>query len=514
MAQSLLSSEMLAKIADGSPIPAFVINKQHKVTHWNTAIEALSGIKREEIIRTDEQWRAFYTEKRPAMADLILDGAPADEIEAYYRGKCKKSVLIAGAYEAEDFFPALGRNGKWLHFTASPIRDNNGEIIGAIETLEDITERKSVEHRGYVHMAQSLLSSEMLAKIIDGSSIPSFVINKQHKVTHWNTAIEALSGIKREEIIGTDGQWRAFYTEKRPAMADLILDGASADEIERYYQGKCKKSDLIDGAYEAEDFFPDLGRNGKWLHFTASPIRDNNGEIIGAIEILEDITERKIAEDNLYYYLREITKAQEEERKRIARELHDDTAQVLGSLSRQLDNFVRKKHGFAPNEVLFLKDLQAQLNRAVQGVHRFVQALRPSLLDHLGLIPALRSLAKDLQEYDGIGTSLKVLGGERRFSPEVESLLFRIVQEALNNIKRHAQASEAQVVIEFAEDRIKVTISDNGRGFKLSGRVDDLPRSGKLGLAGILERARLLGGTLEVKSTPGKGTTLIVEVPS
>ncbi|GAH97631.1 unnamed protein product, partial [marine sediment metagenome] len=228
----------------------------------------------------------------------------------------------------------------------------------------------------------------------------------------------------------------------------------------------------------------------------------------------EDITERKIAEDNLRYYLQEVTRAQEEERKRIARELHDDTAQVLGSLSRQLDNFIRKKHGFAPNEVLFLKDLQAQLNRGVQSVHRFVQALRPSLLDDLGLIPALKSLAKGLQEYDGIDTDLKVLGGERRFSPEVESLLFRIVQEALNNIRRHAQASEAQVVMEFAEDRIKVTISDNGRGFELPGRLDDFTRSGKLGLAGMQERARLLGGTIEVKSRPRKGTTLIVEVPT
>jgi len=212
--------------------------------------------------------------------------------------------------------------------------------------------------------------------------------------------------------------------------------------------------------------------------------------------------------------LQEITRAQEEERKRIARELHDETAQVLGSVSRQLDNFIRKKHGLASNEVFFLKDLQAQLNRGVEGLHCFVQNLRPSLLDDLGLIPALRSLAKGLQESDGIGTDLKVLGGERRFSPEVESLLFRIVQEALNNVRRHAQASEAQVVIEFAEERTKVTISDNGLGFELPGRVDDLPRSGKLGLAGMQERARLLGGTIEVQSTLGEGTTLILEVPS
>lgn len=240
----------------------------------------------------------------------------------------------------------------------------------------------------------------------------------------------------------------------------------------------------------------------------------SDGEPKSFQNIARDVTQEKRMQENLRYYLQEITRAQEEERKRIARELHDDTAQVLGSLSRQLDNFVRRKHGLAPNEVLFLKDLQAQLNRGVQSVHRFIQDLRPSLLDDLGLIPALRSLVKDLQEYDGIGTSLKVVGGERRFSPEFESLLFRIVQEALSNIRRHAQASETKVVMEFAGDKVKVTISDNGRGFELSGGVDDLPRSGKLGLAGMQERVRLLGGTLEVKSTPGQGTTLIVEVPS
>jgi len=354
----------------------------------------------------------------------------------------------------------------------------------------------------------------MLAKIIDGSSIPLFVINKQHRVIYWNIAIEALTGLKRDKIIGTDEQWRAFYSEKRPTMADLMVDGAKENEIETYYQGMCKKSQLIDGAYEAEDFFLDLGKNGRWLHFTASPVRNTNGEIIGAIETLEDATERKRAEENLRYHLQQITRAQEEERKRIARELHDDTAQVLGSLLRQIDNFIRKNHGFSSKDVLFLKDLQTQLNRGLQSMQRFVQDLRPSLLDDLGLIPAVRSLVKGLQESEGIDAQLKVPGGERRFTPEVELLLFRIVQEALNNIRRHARASEAQVAMEFDGGEVKVTISDNGRGFELREGVDDLPRIGKLGLAGMRERARLLGGTLEVKSVPGEGTTLVINIPS
>jgi len=117
-------------------------------------------------------------------------------------------------------------------------------------------------------MPQSLPGSEMLAKIIDGSSIPSFVINKQHRVIYWNTALEALSGIKRDQVIGTDQQWRPFYTEKRPAMADFIVDGAPLSEIAGYYTGRHGKSSLIEGAYEAEDFFPEMGEEGKWLQIT------------------------------------------------------------------------------------------------------------------------------------------------------------------------------------------------------------------------------------------------------
>jgi len=323
------------------------------------------------------------------------------------------------------------------------------------------------------------------------------VWDRDQRITIFNTAFEQLTEYIAEEVVGQP--------------LSMLFSEASRDE------SLTKIRQTLSGEYWESVEIPILRKDGesRIALWNSANIYDKDGKtLLATIAQGQDITERKSAEDNLRYFLQEITRAQEEERKRIARELHDDTAQVLGSLSRQLDNFIRKKHGLAPNEVFFLKDLQAQLNRGVEGVHRFSQALRLSVLDDLGLIPALRSLAKSLQESDGIGTDLKVLGGERRFSPEVELLLFRIVQEALNNIRRHAQASEAQVVMEFAEDRIKVTISDNGRGFELSGRVDDLPRSGNLGLAGIQERARLLGGTLEVQSTPGKGTTLIVEVPN
>jgi signal transduction histidine kinase len=147
-------------------------------------------------------------------------------------------------------------------------------------------------------------------------------------------------------------------------------------------------------------------------------------------------------------------------------------------------------------------------------VHRFSQALRLSVLDDLGLIPALRSLVNGLQERYGTRTELAVKGVERRLTPEVETAIFRIVQEALNNVGKHAQASEVCVTMEFREAGVGLTILDNGRGFDLTASVDALPRAGKLGLAGMRERARLLGGTFSIVSGSGKGTCLTLDIPA
>ena len=239
-----------------------------------------------------------------------------------------------------------------------------------------------------------------------------------------------------------------------------------------------------------------------------------NGEPSGFQHSTRDMTDEIEMGEKIRFYLRQVLVAQEDERKRIARELHDDTAQLLGSLSRQIDNYLRKKRKPASADMLFLKDLQTQLNRGVKDVHRFSQALRLSILDDLGLIPALRSLLKDIEETERIVAEIETVGQERRYSAEVETMLFRIVQEATANIRKLADASQAKVVIEFADDKLVVKISDNGQGFRFSNNVHDFLRVGKLGLAGIQERASLLCGSLDVRSSPGDGTTVTVTVPN
>lgn len=286
----LRESELLRSVIDGYPIPAFVIGRDHKVIYWNRALEELSGIKAENVIGTRQHWRAFYESKRPCMADLLVAEA-REGIEKWYEGKCRKSNLIDEAYEATDYFPYLGDKGRWLRFTASALRDVTGEPIGAIETLEDITERKVAE--------EALRDSEQkLYSLIEGSPIPAFVIGNDHRVLHWNRALEELSGIRAGDIVGTNKHWRAFYDHERPCMADLLVEGAQ-DRIPRWYEGKFVKSRLIGDAYEATDFFPALGTDGRWLRFTAALIRNLQGNSIGALETLEDVTDRKRAEEAL-----------------------------------------------------------------------------------------------------------------------------------------------------------------------------------------------------------------------
>jgi len=154
-----------------------------------------------------------------------------------------------------------------------------------------------------------------------------------------------------------------------------------------------------------------------------------------------------------------------------------------------------------------------QIKDILREVRRFSRDLRPSILDDLGLLPALEWVTGELRKEHGIETSLKVVGSGRRFSLEVELLLFRIVQEALRNVAKHAQASKAEVKFEFDKQKIRITISDDGIGFQPPESLGELLHAGKLGLAGIQERVQLLGGSLKLKSKRGKGTTVVASVP-
>ena len=151
----------------------------------------------------------------------------------------------------------------------------------------------------FIHSAWKWKHRErMLRRIIQSSPIPTFVIRKDHRVLYWNAAMEKLSNIKAENVLGTDQQWRAFYQAQRPCVADLIVDGA-IDKAPRWYSEKPRKSRLVDEAIEAVVFVPEKGDSGKWFRFTSAAIRNSRGEMFGAIETTEDVTEEKQADEEL-----------------------------------------------------------------------------------------------------------------------------------------------------------------------------------------------------------------------
>ncbi|MCJ7808294.1 MAG: ATP-binding protein, partial [Dehalococcoidia bacterium] len=157
--------------------------------------------------------------------------------------------------------------------------------------------------------------------------------------------------------------------------------------------------------------------------------------------------------------------------------------------------------------------LRERAETIMEGVRRFSHELRPAILDQLGLLPALEWLADDINVSYGIDASITIKGTQRRFSPEMELELFRIAQEAFSNVRKHAQASKMNVIVEFGEGKTTVTIYDNGKGFDTGDNLANLPRTGKLGLAGMEERVRLISGTLRIQSELGKGTTIAVVIP-
>ncbi|MGA6926108.1 MAG: PAS domain S-box protein [Desulfosarcina sp.] len=288
--------QALYQIIQGSTTPTFVINRNHIVTHWNRALEKLTGFEASDMVGTHDHWKPFRKKARPIMADVILDQLESGEISQYYGTRWRSSALVEGAYEAEEFFEHLGENGRWLIFTAAPIKSSDGTVVGAIETLWDITDRKRIEaeHRRDIMRIEE--SESRLSQIVRGSAIPTLILNRDHVITHWNRALEQLSGFSSVKMVGTRHQWIPFWDKQRPTMADVILDQLSEGEIWELYGGKWKKSEWIEDAYEAELFFPKLGQGGRWLFFTAAPIKATDGGVIGAIETLWDTTEKKVAE--------------------------------------------------------------------------------------------------------------------------------------------------------------------------------------------------------------------------
>ena len=374
-------------------------------------------------------------------------------------------------------------------------RQDEVELLAAIGSQIGIAVEKAHLYQQERRIAEQLRVSEQRYRyLFDNASDAIWVHDMRGYIVDANKATERLNGWTKQEFLGKNV--KDFLTE------DFL-------NLAREVQSKLLRGEDIEQPYEQRLIRKD-GTIRTMKMATSVVIID--GEPHGFQHIARDVTEEKQMQENMRFYLQQVTRAQEEERKRISRELHDETIQDLVVLSRRLDDLASSGTGLSEENIRRLEELRQETNEITRGIRRLSQDLRPATLDRLGLLPAIEWLAADVTQYSGIATKVNVLGTERRLSEEEELLLFRITQEALRNVWRHSGATSAEVTVEFGE-KARITIKDNGKGFAPPRTMGDLARDGKLGLAGMQERTRLLGGSITVQSEPGKGTTVTVEMP-
>jgi len=243
--------------------------------------------------------------------DLIIELTKDENFRKTIKRTKPPGVSLIDHFEAMsvwNFYQIGEEKAKFL----KKLQKNHGDFEKVKELFEQFSdkfEKIIIERSNYSQKIRKELaeSERTTGEIIQGSTIPTFVINQDHIITHWNKALEKLTGLPSNEMVGTNKHWKPFRSGERPTMADVILDQMKVEDIKRYYGAKWRKSDLLEGAYGAEEFFPNIGDNGKWLFFTAAPIKGPDGKLVGAIETLWDKTEEKMAVQSSERHNRELS---------------------------------------------------------------------------------------------------------------------------------------------------------------------------------------------------------------
>lgn len=455
---------------DVAGIAIQIIDADQKTALINRKCCEIFGYKEKEVI--GKNWfDLIIPQRNRAMAKAVFDKLIAREIEP---SKCHESPVSTKGGEE--------RIMAWYNTTV--LTDEAGNAIGVLGSGEDITERKQMENA-------LRESEEKYRTLFENSRDAMCITTSDGKIVDVNQAALNLFGYAREEMMGLDVRDTVHALDRERFQKEIDQKGYVRD-----YEMKLSKSD----GTQIDCLLTFAMRQGE------------DGSILGYEGSIRDVTEHKRLQQNLQLYITEVTKAQEEERKRIARELHDESIQDLAILSLDIEAVTRSRSRLSRVTVKSLEQIQEKVNHIAGELSRLSRALRPSALDQLGLVPAVKVLMRDLRKADGITTNLEVIGQVQRLSPEVELGLFRIVQEAVRNVRKHSEAATAVITVEFDPDKVVVSVTDDGKGFELPKRLSDFTAMGRLGLVGMQERAQLFKGSFSVQSEVGKGTTVRVEV--
>jgi two-component system, cell cycle sensor histidine kinase and response regulator CckA len=507
------SEKRLQIILHGSPIATFVIDKDHRVISWNEALEHLSGMKTSDMVGTCDHWKAFYDIQRPCLADLIVDGA-IETIHEWYPNKFSKSPLINEAYEATDLFPSLGEKGTWLRFTAAAIRNSSGDLVGAIETLENITKRKQVEEE-----------LQKLASLVRYSSEFVNLSNLDGKMIFLNEAGIAMLGIHPEEV-------------EQVNILQVI-----PDHLQERVQGELLPALMAGGTWEGDLQYRNL-KTGKLtdVHAVTFTITDaGTGAPLFLANVSLDITERKRAEDERKKLETQLVQSHKMEALGtlaggIAHDFNNILSAIIAYTERGMQNAsepdkVRKNIDDVLKVTNRAKDLVKQiLAFSRRTKHEFVQLkLDAAIKEPLKMLRAL--LPKTIEIRQNFLASGRVMADSTQIHQVVMNLCSNAAQ-AMDEKGGVLEVSLNKVDIQEDTDALaldlphgsyfRLSISDTGHGMtpEVLERIFDpyfttkeKGRGTGLGLSVVHGIVKSHKGAITCKSMPGQGTTFEIYLP-
>jgi two-component system NarL family sensor kinase len=426
------------------------------------------------------------------------------EGDAVPHQKSKMAEVLRTGMEARDLEVAIERpDGSRITVLVSivPLRNDAGELIGAINCFQDITDRKRAE--------EGLRRSERLLRlVVDALPVGVAVVDLSGDIILSNPASQRIwsgsIGPGRERYAESKGWWHA--TGKRLAPTEWA-------SVRACVNGETSVNEVLD--IEAFDGVRKIIQN------SAVPIRDTNERITGAVVVNEDISAHKTAERELhesYNQMRTLTghlmRAQDDERRRIAQMLHETTAQDLAALKMLLARLNRTSDRLSDSERVALTESMSLAEQSMTQVRTLSYLLHPPFLDESGLLSALRWYAAGFAERSGIKVDLDLPGSFERLPLDTETALFRIVQESLINIHRHAGSETARIRLQRDAEALVLEIEDRGHGIPSASlaRITGKQGVAGVGIAGMGERVEQLGGRFEITSGD-HGTTVRARLP-
>ncbi len=422
-----------------------------------------------------------------------------------------------------------GADGRWYITRVVPYRTLDDRIDGAVLAFIDITERKRAEEAVRT-------SDERLRLLID--SVKDYAIitlDPERRITAWNTGAETTFGYTTDEIIGQSAdilftpEDRAQGVPERESEQARTTGRASDERWHQHKDGSrfyvsgvmsALLGDKLSGYVKVARDLTERKQSDEHLHQARekleAAVQERTQELSTAYDsLLHEVGERRHAEERVKHLLRRVIGSQEDERQRIARELHDHLGQLLTALQLNLASLTKRntKSGDLRAGITKAQEVAKQIDA---GLDFLIWELRPTALDDLGLLAAIANYTVEWSKHFNVLAEFHSRGlDQQHFTREMEINLYRIAQEALNNISKHAQASRVDVLIERRQQDLVLIIEDDGVGFDYQQQPQQQPneRGRGLGLLGMRERAALVGGTMEIESGPGSGTTVFVRVP-